>query len=143
MIKKGIFQWNEHYPSKADFENDIRRNELYVWASVEEIIGVIAVTTVMDEAYIPVEWLNPDARAIYIHRLAVHPRHQGKGYAQKLMDYAEDFARKNGFESIRLDTFSQNKRNQLFYEKRGYRRLGDVFFPNQSAHPFHCYESVL
>ena len=25
MIDQGIFQWNEHYPSKAVFENDLSR----------------------------------------------------------------------------------------------------------------------
>jgi len=59
------------------------------------------------------------------------------------MDFAETFARENMFDSIRLDTFSQNKRNQQFYERRGYQRLADIFFPNQSEHPFHCYELVL
>jgi ribosomal protein S18 acetylase RimI-like enzyme len=74
--------------------------------------------------------------------LAIKPSEQGKGYAQQLMDFAENHAKDQGFESVRLDTFSQNKRNQLFYEKRGYRRLEDIFYPKQSEHPFHCYELV-
>ena len=30
MSENGIHQWNEHYPSKTAFENDINRNELFV-----------------------------------------------------------------------------------------------------------------
>lgn len=30
MSENGIHQWNEHYPSKIAFENDINRNELFV-----------------------------------------------------------------------------------------------------------------
>ena len=30
MINKGIFQWNEQYPSKEAFLEDLERNELYV-----------------------------------------------------------------------------------------------------------------
>ncbi|MGM0391936.1 MAG: GNAT family N-acetyltransferase, partial [Bacteroidota bacterium] len=30
-----------------------------------------------------------------------------------------------------------------FYESRGYQKLGDIYFPKQSEHPFHCYELIL
>ncbi len=142
MINKGIYQWNEHYPSKKAFENDIERSELYVLENNHEIIGTMVITTLMDEEYIPIQWLTPNNRNVYIHRLSVHPNQQGKGFAQKMMDFAEDYAKKNNFVSVRLDTFSQNKRNQKFYETRGYHRLGDIYFPKQSNHPFHCYEMV-
>jgi ribosomal protein S18 acetylase RimI-like enzyme len=75
--------------------------------------------------------------------LAVSPAFQKKGYARKLMDFAESFAKQNAAVSVRLDTFSQNKRNQRFYENRGYQRLGNIYFPKQSQHPFYCYELVL
>jgi len=59
------------------------------------------------------------------------------------MHWAETYAKDKGYQSVRLDTFSQNKRNQKFYETRGYQKLGDIFFPKQSEHPFHCYELLL
>ena len=143
MIAKGIFQWNEHYPSQAAFEQDILRQELYVYKLDNRIIGIIVLSTHMDDEYIPVHWLSPNSKNLYIHRLAVHPEYQSKGYAQQLMDYAEAFAKANQLLSIRLDTFSQNTRNQHFYEKRGYQRLGNIYFPKQSKHPFYCYELLL
>lgn len=143
MIARGIYQWNEHYPSAVAFENDIKRKELFVLEIEEEFIGTIVVSTNMDEEYKPVKWLTSSTNNCYIHRLAVHPKFQGEGYAQQLMDFAENYARETGFSSIRLDTFSQNKRNQLFYEHRGYQKLEDIHFPKQSEHPFHCYELVL
>ncbi|CAM4138243.1 GNAT family N-acetyltransferase [Zobellia roscoffensis] len=143
MINQGIYQWNENYPSKQAFESDIERDELYILEEDNEIIGSIVLSTLMDEEYVPIDWLTPSDRNIYIHRLAVHPGFQGKGYAQNMMTFAENYARENNFVSVRLDTFSQNKRNQRFYEARGFQRLGDIFFPKQSEHPFHCYELVL
>ena len=97
----------------------------------------------MNEEYIPINWLSENDKNLYVHRLAIDPRHQGKGYAQKLMDFAEAFAKDNNYRSIRLDTFSQNKRNQKFYELRGYKQLDDIYFPKQSEYPFHCYELIL
>jgi ribosomal protein S18 acetylase RimI-like enzyme len=143
MIEKGIFQWNEHYPSIEKLEADIEKEELYVIKQDEKILGIIVITESIDDEYFPVEWLSKTDNNIYIHRLATHPRVWGKGYAQELMDFAEAFARLNKYESVRLDTFSQNQRNQKFYETRGYKRLGNIYFPKQSEHPFYCYELLL
>ena len=141
MINQQIFQWNEHYQNRNAFENDVRRGELYLFEKNEIIMGSIVMTTIKDEEYVPIKWLTKD-KNIYIHRLAVHPKFQGKGIAQKMMTFAENYAKTNGYFSVRLDTFSQNKRNQKFYETRGYKRLGNIYFPKQSKHPFYCYELV-
>lgn len=142
MEEKGIFQWNEHYPSEEKLKNDILREELYVLKE-EYLLGIVVLTSKMDEEYFPVKWLTPSHQNLYIHRLASDPDHWGEGIGQKLMDFAENFASENHFKSVRLDTFSQNKRNQLFYEKRGYVRLENIFFPKQSEFPFYCYEKVI
>lgn len=143
MEQNGIYQWNEHYPSEAAFINDVEREELYVIVEKGSVLGTIVVSTFMDDEYRPIQWLTPNGNSTYIHRLSVHPDHQGKGLAQQLMDFAEAYSKDQHFVSVRLDTFSQNHRNQRFYEQRGYQRLGDIFFPKQSSHPFHCYELVL
>jgi len=141
MINQQIYQWNEHYPNRNTFENDVQRGELYVYMQNNICIGCIVITTIKDVEYVPIEWLTKDTN-IYIHRLAVHPKCQGKGIAQHMMTFAENYAKINGYSSVRLDTFSQNKRNQKFYETRGYKRLGNIYFPKQSKHPFYCYELV-
>ena len=143
MMDNGIFQWNEHYPSKEGLLKDVVRKELFVLEQDSMIQGCIAISSLMDEEYIPVQWLTPNDRNLYIHRLAVHPELQGKGKARLLMDAAERKAVDERYTSIRLDTFSKNKRNQRFYESRGYQRLGIIYFPKQSIHPFYCYELVL
>lgn len=143
MQEKGIFQWNEYYPSREKLAADVDKEELYVWEEKAAILGIIVLTPEMDEEYIPISWLTSNEHNLYIHRLATHPSVWGQGYGQKLMDFAESFARENGYQSVRLDTFSQNLRNQKFYEARGYERLGNIYFPMQSEHPFYCYEKVI
>lgn len=143
MIAKDIYQWNEFYPNKQAFINDVERDELYVFEVNNTLIGCVTVSTFMDEEYIPIRWLTPNTNNIYIHRLAVHPKHQGKGFAKQLMNFAEKLAIKNHFVSVRLDTFSQNPKNLKFYELRNYKRLGEIYFPKQSHYPFYCYELIL
>ena len=143
MDSMGIYQWNENYPNRNAFIDDIKNNELFVFIREALLVGCIALCIKMDDVYKNVKWLTIDGKNLYIHRLAVDPQFQKKGIGKKLMDYAEDFAKKNNFISVRLDTFSKNKNNMRFYERRGYKKLEEVFFPEQSKFPFYCYELII
>ena len=143
LISNNIFQWNEKYPSKEAFKKDIEKNTLYVYKNKSRITGCISLCADKDEEYENVEWITEDFKNLYLHRLAVHPEYQKKGVGRSLMDFAEEYAKLNGFKSVRLDTFSQNTRNNKFYKSRKYVQLGDVFFPMQSEFPFHCYEKII
>ncbi|MDT0648231.1 GNAT family N-acetyltransferase [Zunongwangia sp. F260] len=143
MRQKGIYQWKEHYPSRERLSEDIEKQELYIKVENCQIEGIIVLTSFMDKEYLPVKWLTNSGNNLYIHRLATNPAKWGSGTGKALMDFAENHARRHNFESVRLDTFSKNKRNQQFYEFRGYKKLGNIFFSKQSEHPFHCYELVL
>ncbi|SKB50508.1 Ribosomal protein S18 acetylase RimI [Salegentibacter holothuriorum] len=143
LQQQNIFQWNENYPSMEKLQKDIEKQELYVFEEENIIIAIIVLTPNMDEVYRNIDWLSKTDNNLYVHRLATHPEFWGKGYARKMMDFTEEFAKKKNFASIRLDTFSKNIRNQKFYEARGYTKLGDVYFPHKNEHPFHCYEKLL
>lgn len=143
MQENGIFQWNEQYPSLEKLREDVEKEELYVLVEKERILGIVVLSPIMDEEYIPVKWLTPNHNNLYVHRLATEPSVWGSGNGRRLMDFAETFAKENSYTSVRLDTFSQNKRNQRFYEARNYERLGNIYFPKQSEQPFYCYEKVL
>lgn len=143
MINKGVFQWNEMYPSKEILQLDIELQQIWKIADENTVIGIVVLSEIEDSEYENVKWLTSNDRNLYIHRLAVNPDFQGNGYAQKLMSFAENYAKEHQFNSIRLDTFSQNKRNQDFYEKRNYVKLESIYFPKQSKFPFYCYEKVL
>ena len=143
MIENNIFQWNDKYPSREIFKEDIKNKSLYVSKINHEVVGCIMLSSFKDDVYKSVNWITPDEYNLYIHRLAVHPIFQKKGIARKMMDFAEDFAKSNNYISIRLDTFSQNPRNNKFYKSRGYNKLDDVYFPKQSEFPFHCYEKLV
>ena len=143
LSNQGIFQWNESYPNITAFEQDFNRGELYVLYAQNTLVGCITISSVKDSEYDAISWLTQDTKHYYIHRLAISPAFQKQGHARTLMDFAESFAKSNAGVSVRLDTFSQNKRNQRFYENRGYQPLGNIYFPKQSQDPFYCYELIL
>ena len=143
MIAQGIYQWNEHYPSRAVFQQDIANGQLYVYLHESQPVGCVMFSKEKDALYNSIHWQTPDGNNLYIHRLAVHPNFQGQGIARQLMDYAEAHAQQEKCTAVRLDTFSKNPRNHRFYKARGYQQLGDVIFPKQSEYPFHCFEKIL
>ncbi len=115
MVDDDIYQWNDHYPNSTAFENDVKRNELYVLEINNIIVGCVAISVLMDKEYEDVKWLTKNENNIYIHRLAIHPVYQGQGSAQQLMDYAEQFAIENNYISIRLDTFSHKTKETNYF----------------------------
>ena len=143
MINNKIFQWNENYPSKEIFNTDIKNKNLYIIEHSKTIIGCVMKSMIQSEAYKNVNWKTENKKNLYVHRLAVDPKYQGKGFGIKLMNFVEENALKNNYLSIRLDTFSKNKRNVKFYKKRGYIKIEDIYFLNQSVYPFYCFEKIL
>ena len=131
MITKKKYQWDQQYPTSARFEKDIELQESYVLEQNHQVTGTIVVTELIDDEYIPVQWLTDNKSNVYIHRLAVQPQYWRTGYAQQLMDWAEVYAKNQRYQSVRLDTLSQNKRIQNFYETRGYQKSGSIFFHNR------------
>jgi len=143
MIANGIYHWNEVYPPMDIFREDIEKGILYIALEREMIVGIVVLTHEMDPEYVDVEWEDRDGKPLVVHRLTVHPDHQRKGVASRLFEFSEEFGRKHGFTSLRLDTYSENPRSLALYSKRGYKRVpGEIFFPRENELPYYCFESV-
>lgn len=143
LRENGIDQWDENYPDLESIKKDIQTKTLFTYKVKDEIVGIVVLNETQDKEYAEINWRTPlDSKNIVVHRLAVLPNYQGQGIARKIMNFAEEFAVKNKYDSIRLDTFSQNPRNQNFYLKRGYTELGSVFLKYKKEHPYICYEAL-
>ena len=44
MEKNGIYQWDEIYPAREDFEEDIRNNYLYVVYEENELVAFYVIS---------------------------------------------------------------------------------------------------
>jgi ribosomal protein S18 acetylase RimI-like enzyme len=143
MISNNIFQWNEHYPNIETFENDVLNESLFVLEINNKLIGCLVISNDMDEFYKKVKWLTPNYNNIYLHRLAIDPCYQKKGFAKQLMTFSFEHAKANNIKSIRLDTFSGNTFNNIFYSNLGFEKLGKIYFRKQSDKPFYCFEKVM
>jgi ribosomal protein S18 acetylase RimI-like enzyme len=142
MQSKGLQQWVEEYPVKSDIKKDILKGEMYILLKDSQIIGAINISDEQDEEYSQINWKFDDSKVLVIHRLAILPDFQQKGYARYLMDFAENHAQENHYTSIRLDAYTLNHRVVKFYEQRGYIITGEVYFPFRHI-PFYGLEKQL
>jgi len=142
LENNGIYQWTDNYPTITIIENDLRKGFLYTLKSNEKIIGAISISEEQEKEYKLVKWEFGNSKVLVIHRLVIDPKYQKKGYAQKLMEFAENFAKNNNYSSIRLDAYSQNERVIEFYKKRNYFIRGNVNF-SERKHSFYCMEKEI
>ena len=128
MIESGINQWSDEYPNREVLAEDIEKGELIIAESSGIIIGAFVMNEFADEDYYKADWQYPDLRWCVIHRLCVLPSCHRQGVALKMMEYAENKAMEDGYESIHLDTFSGNPKALALYHKIGFTDVGEAFW---------------
>lgn len=141
MERENIFQWTATYPGVDNLLDDILRGELYGMYEESQCLGVICLNTIQDTQYKTVQWQDVGGKPLIIHRFAVAPPYQRLGIGGKLMAFAEEYAMKGNYSSLRFDAYSGNRRALRFYEQRGYQKKGEVYFPGREL-PFFCFEKV-
>ena len=139
MISNGIHQWDEAYPTRNIFEEDITAEELYCVKLDQTIVGVVALNNNQPFEYSRIRWSEND-KPLIIHRLCIKPGFQRKGLAKLLMLFAENYAVEQHYSSIRLDAFTCNPKALGLYDSLNYIRKGIVEFRKRD---FYCYEKVL
>lgn len=71
MELENIHQWDNIYPTKEDFSNDIKKNELYIGVHNKEIVVVYVLNKECDEQYQNGKWQYIGDNFNVIHRLCV------------------------------------------------------------------------
>ena len=137
----GSQQWQDGYPNPEAIATDITKGNGYVLTDGEAIAGYCAVLINDEPAYADLqgEWLT-DGDFVGYHRVAIAENHLGKGLAQKMLLYIEDFARKHHIRSLKADTNFDNKGMLYIFEKLGYTYCGEVVFRGS---PRKAFEKVL
>jgi GNAT superfamily N-acetyltransferase len=142
MNASGNFQWDGAYPNAMVFEKDVSLGQLWVAEADGEIAGISAITTDQEPEYAKVGW-DINEPAIVTHRLAVSPRHQGKGIAARLLARAEEVAVERGISLLRVDTNVGNKATQQLFPKAGYVFCGEIDLAFRPSLRFYCYQKKL
>lgn len=108
--------------------------------NLEEVIACIVLNDYQDPEYKEIRWGYEGENVAVIHRLMVHPHHEGKGIAKRLVRYVEELAKNRRYEAIRLDVFVKNPRAVGFYNQQGYEVIDKVIFRKGE---FFCCEKLI
>lgn len=144
MRANGIVQWLEGYPNRDIIEEDVHEGSVFVLEEDNLIKAMVVLNEKQDAEYQELKWLTDStSRNLVVHRLATLPNFQGQGLGSKLMQFAEQYAKENSYDSIRLDTFSQNEGNIAYYKKRDYIEIGHVNLKYRDDYHYVCFEKIL
>ena len=128
MLRQGIDQWDERYPDREILTEDVESGDMTLGLLDGQPACAYVVNREYDPEYELGAWDFTQGDFCVLHRLCVNPAMQGRGLARQTMARMEKNALEQGFDSVRLDVFSQNLHAQRLYEKLGYKRTGEVRF---------------
>ncbi len=126
MEKQKIFQWDNLYPMKEDFLDDIQKRQLFIGLLEYDIAVIYVVNKEPDEEYQSGKWQYTECEYRIIHRLCVNPAYQNRGIATRTLIHIEKELHKANVKAVRLDVFSGNPAALALYLGRGYEKVGAV-----------------
>ncbi len=130
---QGNGQWQDGYPNKDDFINDINNQNLYVVLDKNDetkIAGVCALTFYEEDYHhlYEGEWLT-DLDYMVMHRVALNKRYAHQGYGDLLFETFLDVAKLKGYHSLRIDTHEGNAVMRHLITKFDFEFCGRVILP--------------
>ena len=139
MKKENNPQWHADYPLISDFQKDMDEKSLYVVFILLMLGGQLQINS--NDQYQQVK-NQTDSPALVLHRLAISPKFQKKGYAQKLFQFAEETAIKNNIFFLKADTEKSNKKMNQLFQKLNFTKKGTLTWSDNNG-IFNYYEKKL
>ncbi len=142
MNMKGFKQWNDANPGRELIKEDIEKGTLYIFMDLGIAKGMINLSDEIPAEYNQINWKgNPD-KILYIKRFAVHPFWKNTDISDKLMNFAEQYAKKKNYKGIRLDVLDSYPADEKFFSNRSYEHAGNFHSDFQKI-PYACFEKNL
>lgn len=111
----------DHHYSKEQLGKELQDDEMYCFFAEADGLPVAYLQFQENYRNFPEvkKW-----KALELKRIYVQKELQGKGIAQKLMDFFLDFAAEKKYEVVWLGVWEHNLRAQKFYDKYGFEDSG-------------------
>jgi GNAT superfamily N-acetyltransferase len=132
LAEHGFPNWIPAYPRARVAENI---GDGIVWivratgtgAGAQELVATYTLRQVPVHPYVGITWADDAAVARYLHRLAVHPVHQGRGVGAWCLQQVAERCAAEGATAVRCDVLQANAPLRRFYERSGYEARGSRF----------------
>lgn len=135
QINLKIPTWNNNYPSKETFIEDIEKNQGFVLEKNSKIIAYGAICTGIEEMYLnPINGkINHDEKYTTIHRIMVNKEYRGKNLSAEIINKLIKISYKNGYFIVRIDTNEENYPMLKIIEKLKFKHIARVIFPDKTS----------
>ena len=138
---QGNGQWQDGYPNRNDFLNDINNGRLFVIPALDNPNNIASVCafTYREEDYHHLyegAWLT-NLPYMVMHRVAVKKEYHQQGYGKKLFELFEIQAKEEGYRSLRIDTHEGNAVMRSIIASFGFVYCGKaILTPNKDRMVF-------
>ena len=105
----------------------VRLRNPAVWCQVADVDGALVGHVALTPASLHSSYPLDDPTLAHLWQMFVRREHWGSGIATKLHNGVLDEARRRGYREFRLYTPARQLRARGFYEREGWRSVGDVF----------------
>jgi len=140
-VNLGLYHWHP-FASIEQFKEKIKYATVYCLYDIDRLIATFNVSTIARAYYRDSDWYDPQAHAVYLGNLAVHPDFQGKKIGSLCMHYIEQIAQEMGASAIRFDCIERHPWLSSFYEKMGYEKKAIIEMPEPTG-KLVCFEKTL
>jgi GNAT superfamily N-acetyltransferase len=123
----GLAHWIPAYPLEL-MRRDAEQKSVYAVLDGERTGATFTVGTQPPFYYDPVLSELPNAKAMYLNRLAVLPEMQGRGIGTWCMQIIERLAVENACSVLRFDAYDKHLKLLDFYRGLGYQERGSRTF---------------
>jgi GNAT superfamily N-acetyltransferase len=122
LVKRGEALWDTTEVSESAVAPHAESGLYYIGFSRDSAVGVFRLQS-RDPAFWPE---IPDGTSAYLHKLAVLPDEQGRGFAHELLANAVTLTRERGFRFLRLDCVAGRPKLRAVYVRFGFRHHSQV-----------------
>ncbi|MDE5415047.1 GNAT family N-acetyltransferase [Alkalihalobacterium chitinilyticum] len=122
LLKRKIKQWD--YPWDAEnIQKEIKKNEAYVVLLNRTLVGAFCISPIKKLSTITI-----DPEGVYLSKIAILPKFQGKNLGSEVVQFACSFARQQNL-ALYLDCWAGNEKLKEFYSDNSLEYIGD--FPEE------------
>ena len=111
-------------PALNEVGDGFEKKTLYLAYVEENFAALYVISGECDEQYRNGQWKYDERSAFVLHRLCVSPLFQNQGIGKTVLQHIEEQVKDMGYNSIRLDTFTENPFAQKLYLHSGYESRG-------------------
>lgn len=132
-----IDQWQDGYPNIETLKQDLINHTGYLMINDnQEYIAYTSISCLKDEPYEAQDFWNYDEPYASAHRIAIHSKYKGKGYASILFSLIKETSKELKMKSLRIDTHPDNKTMLHIINKNDFKYVGDVMVTDGLRHAF-------